>query len=181
MAKGIRAGWRITGPTRARTLAARVLLAVALAITALVLLAFFAAVRDDYAIDKRTGHAVAEVTDVGYLRTIVRFVTPDGQLHVPVTGVLYPRRLHDGDRVRVEYDKANPDLVRVAGRNWRLGLLPAGTTLAWTWAIAGVGTWLLVRRPRGNTEPEPSEQGSTESGAQPPAEQLVGDPRRRDE
>ncbi|WP_197284973.1 DUF3592 domain-containing protein [Sciscionella sediminilitoris] len=168
--RAIPAWFRRVDRARAAKITARVLLVLAIAFSALTVLTFFAAMRDDYSIGKRTGKADADVLSVSYRRTIIRFTTPDGQVHVPVTGVLYPRRLEPGNRVRVEYDKVNPELVRVAGRDWRLALLPTGTTLLVTWVIAGPGVWLL-RRTRPSAEP----------GAQPPAEDLVGDSGRRDE
>lgn len=148
--EGLAAWVRGIGRARARRIGARCLLALAVVASILTLVVFFGAVRDDYSINKRTGRADADVLEVTYLRTIIRFTAPSGQVYVPVTGVLYPRGLEEGNRVRVEYDKANPDLVRVAGRNWTMAMLPTGTTLLGIWIVAGPGLWLLRRRRGGD-------------------------------
>jgi hypothetical protein len=103
---------------------------------------------DDRQIDSHEGHAVADVLSVSFNRTAVRFVTPDGTVAIPSTGVLYPIGLAAGERVRVEYDTRNTELVRVAGRDFRLALLPVGTSLAGCWALVGPSIWLLRRRPK---------------------------------
>jgi hypothetical protein len=46
----------------------------------------------------------------------------------------------------VEYDSRNPDLVRVAGRNVMVSLLPVSSSLAVLWAVLLPVYWLL-RRP----------------------------------
>ena len=49
-----------------------------------------------------------------------------GGRHVrPVTGVFYPTGLVEGQRVQVEFRRANPDLVRVSGRSWTIAIVPA--------------------------------------------------------
>lgn len=104
--------------------------------------------RHDKAIESRMGQATATVHTASFARTIISFTTPDGEPHSPELGVLYPDGLEPGQLVRVQYDVANPELVRVAGRNAELGLLPAGTTTLGVWAALGpIGCWLL-RRPR---------------------------------
>jgi hypothetical protein len=77
----------------------------------------------------------------------VRFVTPDGTIVIPSTGVLYPTGLAAGDRVRVQYDTQNPELVRVAGRDFRLAFLPVGLSIVICWALVGPAVWLLRRTP----------------------------------
>jgi hypothetical protein len=78
----------------------------------------------------------------------VRFVTPDGTVNIPDTGVLYPQGLITGERVRIEYDTHNPQLARVAGRDYRLAFLPVGMAIAITWAVlAPILWWLRRRRP----------------------------------
>lgn len=81
----------------------------------------------------------------------MRFTSPDGAVHIPSLGVLYPEGLHEGDRVWVEYDRANPDLVKVAGRGFTLALLPLGIILVLTWIVAGPLLWWLHLRRRAET------------------------------
>ncbi|MGH3931582.1 MAG: DUF3592 domain-containing protein [Pseudonocardiaceae bacterium] len=119
------------------------LLAVPGVLTALVILALAGAARDDVAIDARTGHATAEVLSVTSMRTMVEFAVPDGQVYRPTEGLAYPSGLQVRQLVRVEYDTADPELVRVAGRSWATGLLPAAIMLLAIWTLAlPVGWWL---------------------------------------
>ncbi|MGQ0774217.1 MAG: DUF3592 domain-containing protein [Pseudonocardiales bacterium] len=116
-------------------------------LTVLVVLALAGAAYDDVAIDARTGHATAEVLSVTSRRTVVQFAVPDGQVYRPTEGLAYPSGLLVRQLVRVEYDTADPDLVRVAGRSWVTGLFPAASTLLALWALAlSVGWWLRSRR-----------------------------------
>lgn len=120
----------------------------ALLITAMGLLLIAGAWRDDHAIESRLGRTDADVLSVAFDRTVVRFTTPDGAAHIPYNGVLYPQDLQTGERVQVEYDTAHPDnLVRVAGRDYRLTFLPFGMLIGITWAVAAGLIWWL-RRPR---------------------------------
>ncbi|ETA66491.1 DUF3592 domain-containing protein [Haloechinothrix halophila] len=123
-----------------------VVLGVAGLITLLMLVLVLAAYRNDSAIESNLGAANAEVLSVGWDRTIVRFETADGAVHISQDGVLYPGGLVEGQLVHVEYDVTNPDLVRVAGRTFTLSLLPTGVTIAVTWLIAGPLLWWLRRR-----------------------------------
>ena len=43
----------------------------------------------------------------------------------PESGVFYPTGLVEGQRVQVEFRRANPDLVRVSGRSWTVAVVPA--------------------------------------------------------
>ncbi|HEX5119528.1 MAG TPA: DUF3592 domain-containing protein [Pseudonocardiaceae bacterium] len=138
---------------RGRRIAAGTLLAVGCLVTVLSLLVLVGSWLDDAQIDAHEGRAVADVLSVSVGRTAVRFVTPDGTVVIPSTGVLYPGGLAAGERVRVEYDTNNTELVRVAGRDFRLALLPVGTSIAICWAIVGPLVWWLRRRPNG---PRPS-------------------------
>lgn len=143
-------------PTRARRgrrLVAAGLLTLACAVTGLCALLLVGAWHDDSQIDAHEGHAVADVLSVSFSRTAVRFVTPDGTVVIPPTGVLYPTGLAAGERVRVEYDTRDTDLVRVAGRDFRLGFLPAGIAVLATWAVAAPLVWLLRRTPPEHDEP----------------------------
>ena len=83
----------------------------------------------------------------GKLRSAVSFITPDGVTHNPALGVLYPTNLVAGQRIEVEYYRADPDdvelLVRVAGRDATVAIVPAGSVIVVTWLIAGpVLVWL---------------------------------------
>ncbi|MFD9699297.1 DUF3592 domain-containing protein [Lentzea sp. NPDC059081] len=101
--------------------------------------------RDDVAIEKNLGNAVAQVDSVAFNRTVVRYATPDGRVIIPSQGVLYPSGLSEGDNVRVEYDQTNPELVRVAGRTATLSLLPVGTFLASVWIVIAAVVTVLRR------------------------------------
>lgn len=127
-------------------IAARVVLVIGLLITALGVLLVVAAWTEDLQIDGNTGHATAEVVSVTAQRTLVRFQTPDGAEHIPQVGVLYPEGLEDGQRVRVEYDTRNPELVRVAGRGAGLTLLPVSTTVLGAWVVLVPALIWLRRR-----------------------------------
>lgn len=90
------------------------------------------------------GNAVANVRQVETLRTTIDFVDEGGEYRSPENGVLYPVGLEQGQRVRVEYDRSNPDLVRVEGRRWTLTVIPATSVFAvgvlisvplWWWSV----------------------------------------------
>jgi hypothetical protein len=141
-------------------IARRVVLGAAALITVLCVGLLLAAIRNDGAVTSHLGAANAEVDSVSWDRTIIRFETPDGIVHIPANGVLYPGGLVAGDLVRVEYDTANPELARVAGRTATLTLLPLGTTTLVTWAVAGGLLWWIRYRSRRAApdvaEPEPA-------------------------
>jgi len=124
----------------------RCVLAVAVVITALCIGLLLGAIRNDQAITGNLGQATAEVDAVTWDRTIIRFETPDGVVHSPSNGVLYPSGLVAGDLVRIEYDATDPDLARVAGRTATLTLLPLGTTILFTWLVAGAAAWVIRHR-----------------------------------
>ncbi|MGH3912842.1 MAG: DUF3592 domain-containing protein [Pseudonocardiaceae bacterium] len=115
-------------------------------ITVLVVLALAGAARDDSAIDARTGRATAEVLVVTSTRTVVQFPGPDGQMYRPDAGLAYPSELRVRQLVRVEYDTADPERVRVAGRSWTGGLWPATITLLVLWVLALPAGWWLRSR-----------------------------------
>jgi hypothetical protein len=123
------------------------LLAGAAVLTFACVMALFGAWRDDAAIDARTGRVTAEVVSSTFGRTIIRFATPDGVVHSPQRGVLYPRGLEQGQLVRVEYDLANPELVRVADRGFELGVLPIAIAVAGIWLVLTPPALWLRRRP----------------------------------
>ena len=120
--------------------------AAAVMLTALITMALAGAALDDTGISARTGHATAQVLAVTSMRTLVQFAVPEGRVYRPDQGVAYPSELQVGQLVRVEYDRANPDQVRVAGRTWVQGVTPAAITLAALWWVAGPATWWLRRR-----------------------------------
>jgi hypothetical protein len=94
------------------------------------------AVRDDFAIKHNMGVAEAEVLDAGPRRSTIEFVTPDRVTYRPELGVLYPSELATGMRIYVEYDKRNPNLVRVQHRNAKLAIIPAGSIAVLAWLVA---------------------------------------------
>lgn len=130
----------------ARRIAVATVLGVACLLTMLCLVLLVALWRIDRAIETRTGRTTAEVTSVSWNRTVVRYTTPNGSVHIPATGVFYPMGLATSQLVRVEYDTAHPDTVRVAGRTADLALLPVGMTVGGVWLVAGPAAWWITRR-----------------------------------
>lgn len=96
--------------------------AFSLLVALLILLACFI---DDQRIDQDMGSATATVTEVTDRRAAVEFDAGGGHLVRPATGVFYPTGLVEGQRVQVEFRRANPDLVRVSGRSWTVAVVPA--------------------------------------------------------
>jgi hypothetical protein len=106
--------------------------------------------RDDRQIEGDMGVAAAEVLDAGPRRSTIEFVTPDRVTYRPELGVLYPSELDTGMRIYVEYDKSNPDLVRVQDRNASLAIIPAASIAVVGWLAAAAILMLLAfvqRRP----------------------------------
>lgn len=93
--------------------------------------------RNDRQIEGNMGVAAAEVLSAGPRRSTIEFVTPDRVTYRPELGVLYPSELDTGMRIYVEYDKDNPDLVRVRDRNAALAIVPAGSIAVVGWLVAG--------------------------------------------
>jgi hypothetical protein len=131
---------------RRRRRVSLVLLAAAGVLTGLVVLALAGAALDDAEVDARTGYATAQVLAVTPMRTLVQFAIPGGQVYSPEEGVAYPSGLQVGQLVRVEYDSADPEQVRVAGRTWTAGVVPAAITLAVLWVLVAPLVWWLRRR-----------------------------------
>ena len=105
--------------------------------------------RDDRQIEGDMGVAAAEVLDAGPRRSTIEFVTPDRVTYRPELGVLYPSELDTGMRIYVEYDRANPDLVRVQDRNASLAIIPAASIAVVGWLVAAAalsGLAVLQRR-----------------------------------
>ena len=109
----------------------------------------FGAWRNDRQIERHMGVAEANVLSAGPRRSTIEFVTPDRVTYRPELGVLYPSELDTGMRIYVEYDKNDPDLVRVQHRNASLAIIPAGSIAVVGWLIAGAalaGVTLIERR-----------------------------------
>lgn len=105
--------------------------------------------RNDLAIGANMGVAQAEVLSAGPRRSTIEFVTPDRVTYRPELGVLYPSELATGMRIYVEYNKRDPNLVRVQHRNAGLAIIPAGSIAVVAWlagTIALVGLAVLDRR-----------------------------------
>ncbi|ORA78769.1 DUF3592 domain-containing protein [Mycobacterium malmoense] len=92
--------------------------------------------RDDLAIQHHMGVAQAEVLSAGPRRSTIEFVTPERVTYRPELGVLYPSQLSTGMRIYVEYNKNDPNLVRVQHRNAALAIIPAGSIAVMGWLIA---------------------------------------------
>jgi hypothetical protein len=146
VATGPVAGVTRPAPARHRRAVWWVPLAAAGVLTGLVMAALAGAAFDDAGIDARTGHATAQVLAVTSMRTLVQFAVPNGKVYRPDEGVAYPSELQVGQLVRVEYDRADPDHVRVAGRSWVRGVTPAMIASAAVWSVLGPATWWLRRR-----------------------------------
>jgi hypothetical protein len=139
---------------RARRIASRCVLALAGLCTLMGACLVLACAIDDWTIQSAPADAVAQVIDTSLTRTVVRFSSADGRIHIPLNGVLYSSGLQTGQFVRVEYDSHNPDLVRVAGRTAELALLPVGSTIAGVWVVLFPIAWLLRRQGRGEPHRE---------------------------
>lgn len=131
------------------------ILVVAVGISVLAVVLVLGAWRNDRTIEADMGTATAEVLSAGSLRSAISFVTPDGANRNPPLGVLYPTNLTVGQRIEVEYAKSDPDLVRVAGRNASVALIPAGSVIVVTWLLAGPMIWYLRKREGAARIPKP--------------------------
>jgi hypothetical protein len=104
--------------------------------------------RNDIAIERDMGVAEAEVLNAGFRRSTIEFVTPERITYRPELGVLYPSELATGMRIYVEYDKSDPDLVRVQHRTAVLAIIPAGSivVIAWLFGTAALAGLAVVER-----------------------------------
>ncbi|WP_419179215.1 DUF3592 domain-containing protein [Mycolicibacter engbaekii] len=104
--------------------------------------------RNDITIERDMGVAEAEVLNAGFRRSTIEFVTPERITYRPELGVLYPSELATGMRIYVEYNKADPDLVRVQHRTAVLAVIPAGSVavIAWLVGIAALAGCNLAER-----------------------------------
>ncbi|BBN50085.1 MULTISPECIES: DUF3592 domain-containing protein [Mycobacterium avium complex (MAC)] len=100
--------------------------------------------RNDLAITHNMGVAQAEVLSAGPRRSTIEFVTPERVTYRPELGVLYPSHLATGMRIYVEYNKNDPNLVRVQHRNAGLAIIPAGSIAVVGWLGAAVLLALLA-------------------------------------
>lgn len=108
--------------------------------------------RNDLSIEHDMGVAEAEVLNAGFRRSTIEFVTPERITYRPKLGVLYPSELATGMRIYVEYDKKDPDLVRVQHRTAALAIIPAGSIVVVGWLIAAAllaGLTVLDKRLEG--------------------------------
>jgi hypothetical protein len=153
---------RVTGGTRAtdelrslvapalRTLRRRlpeIVLGAAVVVTLIAVSTLVGAVLNDRAIAARQVTTTAEVLEGSTSsRTLVRFTLESGEAVVPELGVLHPRGLRPGDFVAVEYDAADPDLVRVAGRTAFDGLPVLLAVVVGAWLVLGPLAVHLRRR-----------------------------------
>jgi hypothetical protein len=103
---------------------------------------------NDRQITRNLAVAEAEVLSAGPRRSTIEFVTPDRVTYRPELGVLYPSELATGMRIYVEYDRSDPNLVRVQNRNAMLAIIPAGSTAVAGWLIGAAMLAGLVRLER---------------------------------
>jgi hypothetical protein len=140
------------GETQSQRIMRRVRIGIVIAgclVTLQSVLLVLGAWRNDRQIERHMGVAEANVLSAGPRRSTIEFVTPDRVTYRPELGVLYPSELDTGMRIYVEYDKNNPDLVRVQDRNASLAIIPAGSIAVVGWMIAGaalLGVTLIERR-----------------------------------
>lgn len=136
-----------SGETRSQRIIRRVRIGVVIAACLVMLqsvLLVMGAWRNDQQIERNMGVAAAEVLSAGPRRSTIEFVTPDRVTYRPELGVLYPSELDTGMRIYVEYDKHNPDLVRVRDRNASLAIIPAGSIAVVGWLVAAAALTLLA-------------------------------------
>ncbi len=125
-----------------------VLVSVGVLITVLCAILVVAAWRDDREIDGHLATTTADVLAAGPRRSTISFYTPDGVNHNPPLGVLYPSELTVGDRIQVQYDTEQPDLVRVAGRTAAVAVVPAASVAVVSWLVIGAVMMILAQSNR---------------------------------
>lgn len=138
-----------TGPRVAVRWVRIAVLIVAILVTFQSVLLVAGAWRNDLAIQRNMGVAQAEVLSAGPRRSTIEFVTPDRITYRPELGVLYPSELATGMRIYVEYNKKDPNLVRVRHRSAKLAIIPAGSIAVVAWVVAAAvlaGLAVLDRR-----------------------------------
>jgi hypothetical protein len=127
---------------------AEIVFGLAVLLTVLIGFAIAGAAVDDRTIAANPATAEAEVLDgSGFLRTLVRFTVANGEVWVPERGVFYPRGLQAGQKVAVEYDVTEPDLVRVAGQSAPGSMGSLLLAALGSWVVLGpLGLWIRRRR-----------------------------------
>lgn len=100
---------------------------------------------NDHKIEGDRGRALATVTAVSLTRTTVEFQDENGVFYSPPNGVLYPTGLGERQRVWVNYQRSEPELVKVEGRKWTLSIIPALSS-AFVILLVTTGLWWLVTR-----------------------------------
>ncbi len=121
---------------------------VAAGISVLAVLLVLAAWRNDRTIESDMGTATAEVLSAGFAAVGGQLRHPRRRYAQPKLGVLYPTNLTAGQRIDVEYARSEPDLVRVAGRDASVAIVPAGSVIVVTWFVALPALLVLRRRAR---------------------------------
>ena len=112
--------------------------------------------RNDRQIEGDMGTAEARVLSAGPRRSTIEFVTADRVTYRPELGVLYPSELADGMRIYVEYDRSDPNLVRVKDRNALLAVIPAASVALAGTALGAAVLAGLVRLERRLPQPSVS-------------------------
>jgi hypothetical protein len=144
--------YSVPSETRSQRILRRVRIGIVIAaclVTLQSVLLVLGAWRNDRQIQRHMGVAEANVLSAGPRRSTIEFVTPDRVTYRPELGVLYPSELDTGMRIYVEYDRNNPDLVRVQHRNASLAIIPAGSIAVVGWLIASaalLGVTFVERR-----------------------------------
>ncbi|MFC5938651.1 DUF3592 domain-containing protein [Corynebacterium choanae] len=99
----------------------------------------------DRSINNNPATAVAVITGVSPTRTTGRFIDEAGRSQSPPGGLLYPKGLRVGQRVRVVYDKDYPWRAKISGRSW-LQTLPVAATATSITTIGTILTFFLLQR-----------------------------------
>ncbi|MFT4045047.1 MAG: hypothetical protein QM673_17945 [Gordonia sp. (in: high G+C Gram-positive bacteria)] len=115
----------------------RCLMTVGVVVTVMCVALVVACWRNDSAIDRHKATVTADVVYADRLHANVYFQTPDGTVHSPRLGLMYPTELTSGQRIRVDYSTVNADLVRPAGRSASLAIIPAVSVAVTGWAVVG--------------------------------------------
>ncbi len=118
------------------------LMTIGVFLTMIAIVMVAACIRDDSLIDRDRRTTQAEVAVAKRTQTIIVFTDPVYGFFNPKEGAMYPGEVDPSRPVAIEYTVDIPDktlqrkaLVRVAGRDWTLSLLPAGSLLVITWLL----------------------------------------------
>lgn len=123
----------------------QLLLAIVLATVLMCSLIVIATYMDDRRIDKDMRSTTATVINTSWTTASIRFYDEEGNYHTPTKGVSYPTGLEVDQRILVEYEKSDPNNVRVAGRRWTLSLIPAFSTVLVVSVLVGLFTLCFPR------------------------------------